>query len=75
MRAAMTDDLRLSLAQAGYEEEEFLRTAYTLIYAVVAIVTIAYQGCMTVYYTRRRSAVIAALDSGVAQTDAAGNES
>lgn len=62
MRAAMTDELRAALVQAGYDEETFLRTCYMLTFAVLAVATIIYQGCMTIYYTRRRSAVIAALE-------------
>lgn len=65
LRAAMTDELRAAIAQAGYREEQFLRTVYTLTYAVVAGTTLIYQGGMTVYYLRRRAAVIAALETEI----------
>lgn len=63
MRAAMTDEMHATLAQAGYDEEAFLRTGYTLTFVLIAVATIIYQGCMTIYYTRRRSSVIAALEA------------
>jgi hypothetical protein len=65
LRAAMTGELRAALAQAGYEEERFLRLVYLTTYAVLAIGTLIYQGFMTAYYVRRRPAVTAALAADV----------
>ena len=60
--AAMTDELRLALEQAGYEKERFFRMVYVGTYTVLAIATFIYQGLMTLYYARRREAVERALD-------------
>lgn len=62
LRAAMNDEMRATIAQAGYAEDGFLRTVHTLTYTVLALATLAYQGGMTIYYWRRRAAVVAALD-------------
>jgi hypothetical protein len=61
LREAMTNDLREALAQAGYQEERFMRMFYTTSYALLGIGTLIYQSLMTVYYFRRRHAVVAAL--------------
>jgi uncharacterized protein (TIGR04145 family) len=61
LQQAMTDELRTVIEQAGHEEESFLRTVYFGVYAVLAFLTLIYQGLMTLYYYRRRSAVEAAL--------------
>lgn len=61
LEEAMTDELRTAIEQAGYDEAQFLRTVYFTVYAVFAILTLVYQGMMTLYYYRRRSAVEAAL--------------
>ena len=60
--AAMTDDLRLALEQAGYEKERFFRMVYVGTYVILALATFIYQGLMTAYYARRREAVERALD-------------
>jgi hypothetical protein len=62
MRAAMTDDLRKRVNDTGISEEQFLRIAYSLTYAALALATLLYQGGMTIYYARRRSAVRTALE-------------
>jgi len=62
VQAAMTKELRSAIAQAGYEEGVFLRMMYVTTYVVFALVTFIYQGLMTLYYSRRRSAVAVALD-------------
>ena len=63
LRAAMTDELRASLAQAGYGEEHFLRLVYATTYVALAVGTLIFQGGMTVYYYRRRAAVVAAIEA------------
>jgi hypothetical protein len=69
LRQAMTADLRQSLADAGMEEERFLRMVYAGSYAILAIGTLIYQGLMTLFYYRRRGAVIAAIDGVVDTSD------
>ena len=63
LRGAMTQEMKATLTQAGYEEERFLRMMYVTTYAVLAIGTIVYQGLLTAYYVRRRHAISAALDA------------
>jgi hypothetical protein len=61
LRAAVTDDMKISLEAAGYTPDSFIRLVYNLTYAAVAIVTFFYQGGMAVYYHRRRGPVARAL--------------
>ena len=61
IRAALTDEMRATIAAAGRDEEEFVRFAYTLTYTLLAAGTLLYQGAMTLYYVRRRAAVVAAV--------------
>jgi uncharacterized protein (TIGR04145 family) len=63
LQAAMTDELRTAIAQAGYEEDVFLRNVYVATYVIFALVTFIYQGLMTLYYVRRRAAVTQALEA------------
>lgn len=69
LREAMTSDMRATLAQSGWTEERFLRFAYSVGNAVLAIGTIAYQGGMTYFYYQRRAAVQAALDGDAGGED------
>lgn len=62
LQVAMTPELRASLAEAGYSEDMFLRLAYRLVYVVLAVGTTVLQGGMTIYYWRRRAAVIVAVE-------------
>ena len=48
-------------AQFGMSVEEYMRTLTLLTAGVVAVVSLIYQGAMTIYYLRRRSAVVRAL--------------
>jgi len=61
LRAAVTADLRASLAQTGLTEDEFLLLSYRLTYAVVALIALLYPGGMALYYHRRRDAVVEAM--------------
>ncbi len=61
LRQAMTSDMRASLARSGVTEERFLRLSYVAGNAVLALVTMIYQGGMTAYYLRRCAAVKAAV--------------
>jgi acetolactate synthase regulatory subunit len=64
LREAMTAELKQSLAEAGMEEDRFLRLVYAITYAVLGIGTLIYQGLMTLFYLRRREAVVAAVEAG-----------
>jgi hypothetical protein len=59
--AAVTDDMKASLAAADWTPVEFVRFVYTTTYVAVAIVTFFYQGGMALYYFKRRGAVARAL--------------
>ncbi|MDB6126409.1 MAG: hypothetical protein JWM35_305 [Verrucomicrobia bacterium] len=61
LREAMTAEMRASVKQTGLTDEEFLLLSYRLTYALFAFIATLYLGCMTLYYQRRRSVVIAAL--------------
>lgn len=61
LQPLVTADQRKAIADAGLTIEEFLRIVYVGTYAVFGVVTVLYQGGMTAYYLRRRSAVAAAL--------------
>jgi hypothetical protein len=52
---------RQAIAQAGLTVDDFLRQMYFLIYTVVGLITVLYQGTMAIYYARRQTAVAAAL--------------
>lgn len=62
LRAALTSEMRAAIAQNGWTEEAFLRMVYMATYAVLAAGTALYQGGMTLYYLRRRSAVRTAVE-------------
>lgn len=62
LRAALTPDIRESLAQTGLSEQEFLLLSYRVTYAFVALVALCYPGAMALYYHRRRGAIAAALE-------------
>ena len=63
LHAAVTDEMRANLTQAGLSEDEFLTLTYRLTYGAVAVATFFYQGGMAVYYWRRQAAVAQALSS------------
>ncbi len=64
LQAAMTSDLRKTLEASGYNEQELLQKFYVIVYAVLAIGTLIFQGGMTLYYFRRKDAITAALEPG-----------
>lgn len=47
----------------GMTKDSFLRPIYTLLYTIVPIVTLVYQGGLALYYQRRRSAIASALSA------------
>jgi hypothetical protein len=60
MRAAVDEEMKARIASYGYGQEAFLRLTYNLSCALIAALTLFYQGGMTLYYYRRRAAVMAA---------------
>jgi hypothetical protein len=63
LREALTDEMKSTLVQANYEEEDFLRTVYIVTYGATAAAVFVYKICLARYYLRRREAVCAALDA------------
>lgn len=61
LRQALTTEMRESIAQAGYREDEFIRVVYRLTYGLLAAGALLFQGGMALYYWRRRAAVSAAV--------------
>ena len=61
LRKVVTPELSEQIQQAGMTIDEFLYDFFKLVYLGVAIATLLYQGCMALYYIRRRAAVEAAL--------------
>lgn len=55
-----TRELETRLIQSGVPEEslqEFIRQGFTMIYTLIGLVSILYQGGMALYFLRRREAV------------------
>lgn len=63
MRRILTEEQRETIALAGFTDDQFLRTVYTLSSSVFGVITFFYQGGMAFYYHRRRAAITAALDA------------
>lgn len=63
MRQILTEQQRETIAEAGFTDDQFLRTVYTLSSSVFGLVAFLYQGGMALYYHRRRAAITAALDA------------
>jgi hypothetical protein len=61
LKAAVTDEMKLSLESAGWTPDDFVRVVYNTTYIAVAIATLFYQGGMALFYYRRREAVERAL--------------
>jgi hypothetical protein len=61
MRRILTEQQRETIALAGFTDDQFLRTVYTLSSSLFGVVTFFYQGGMAFYYHRRRAAITAAL--------------
>lgn len=62
LRLAITDEAREQIASLGMREEEFLQFTNRLMFRVIAIASIIYQGGMILYYWKRREAVERALE-------------
>jgi hypothetical protein len=65
MRQALTEEMKSTLAQANYDEEDFLRAVYIGTYCAIAAGMLVYKLSLARYYHRRRAAVIAAVDGAV----------
>lgn len=65
LRQAVTAEMRETIQEAGYKEDSFIRTVYYGSYALLAVGTFCFQGAMTVFYWRRREAMIAAVTGQV----------
>ena len=63
LRAALTDEMKSTLAQARYDEEDFLRTVYMVTYGGMALAAMVFKLALARYYLRRREAVCAALEA------------
>ena len=55
--------MKATLAQANYDQEEFLHTVYITTYAVMGGVALLYKGGLALYFHRRRASVTAAVDA------------
>ena len=62
LRAALTDDMKASLVQANYNQEDFLLAVWRMTYGVMAGVTLLYKGGLAFYYSRRRTAITTATE-------------
>jgi hypothetical protein len=63
MRVLLNEQQRQVIAQSAISEDQFLRAIYFMTYSIFGIVTLFYQGGMSVYYQRRHAAVSEALAS------------
>lgn len=62
-RAVLSDKNREVIAAAGLSEDEFLRRVHTFGITLLGMLTMLYQGGMTLYYLRRRTAVMQAVET------------
>jgi hypothetical protein len=60
---ANVQTVRSAIAEDGLTVDGFLRMLYIATYRMVILATFVYQGGMSVYYMRRRDAVVAAISS------------
>jgi hypothetical protein len=61
MRPLLSDAQQQVIVQSGLSVDSFLRLVYKGTYVLVGVLTVLYQGGLTIYYQRRRTAVAAAL--------------
>jgi hypothetical protein len=54
LRKMVTEEQTAGIVELGYDREKFLHTSYMVSYGVLAVVTVIYQGALTVFYFRRR---------------------
>jgi hypothetical protein len=63
LREAVTEEMKATLAQANYDEEEFLHTVYVTTYLVIAVAVFLFKGSLAIYFQRRRPAIVSALET------------
>ena len=63
LREALTDEMKASLAQANYKQEDFLLMVWRATYGLMAGATLVYKGGLAVYFLRRRAPVAAAMET------------
>jgi hypothetical protein len=61
MRPLLSDQQQKVIVESGLSVDQFLRLIYKTTYILVGVATLLYQGGLTIYYQRRRTAVAAAL--------------
>lgn len=61
LRLLLSDDMRATLEQSGYDVDRVGRLIFNLSYIILAVLTVIYQGGMALHYHRRRAIVAAAL--------------
>jgi hypothetical protein len=61
--ADMEPIIAMSAAQLGLSPAEYLQGLYRVVLSLVALLSLAYQGGMILYYARRRAAVETALEN------------
>jgi hypothetical protein len=62
LREALTPEMKVSLAQANYGEEEFLLVVYRTTYGLMAGIALLFKGGLSVYFLRRRPAIASATE-------------
>jgi hypothetical protein len=63
MREALTAEMKATLSQANYDQEDFLLTVYRTTYGLMAGITLFYKGGLMRYFLHRRAAVTAAVEA------------
>ena len=66
LRAALTNEMKATLSQANYNQEDFLLTVYRTTYGLMAGATLCYKGGLMLFFQRRRAAVTAAVETAEA---------
>jgi len=61
LRAALTDEMKDRLAEANYDQEEFLRVVFATTYYLMGGLALLYKGGLAIYFHRRHGAVATAL--------------
>ncbi|PTX91743.1 hypothetical protein DB354_17945 [Opitutus sp. ER46] len=62
LQAALSEEKKAQIVSLGYKVDEFLMLTYRITWWTIGVVTVLYQGGMTIYYLRRRRAVEQALE-------------
>lgn len=63
LREAVTPEMKATLVQANYNEEDFLLTVWRTTYGLMAGATLFVKGGLVIYYHRRREAIAAAMET------------